>query len=65
MTPEYHLSSLRTVMDYTRILVLSEGQIAEFDTPYNLMEDKKSIFHSMCQKYVQSQHHLAVVVHKF
>ncbi|KAK2885071.1 ATP-binding cassette sub-family C member 3 isoform X2 [Channa argus] len=39
---------LNTIMDYTRVLVLDKGQIAEFDTPTNLMS-KKGIFYGMAK----------------
>uniref|UniRef100_A0A4W4EQB9 ATP-binding cassette, sub-family C (CFTR/MRP), member 3 n=1 Tax=Electrophorus electricus TaxID=8005 RepID=A0A4W4EQB9_ELEEL len=37
---------LNTIMDYTRVLVLDKGQIAEFDTPTNLIA-QKGIFYGM------------------
>ncbi|XP_053094677.1 ATP-binding cassette sub-family C member 3 isoform X5 [Pangasianodon hypophthalmus] len=39
---------LNTIMDYTRVLVLDKGQIAEFDTPANLIA-QKGIFHGMAR----------------
>ncbi|KAK2820903.1 hypothetical protein Q5P01_023862 [Channa striata] len=39
---------LNTIMDYTRVLVLDKGQIAEFDTPTNLIA-KKGIFYGMAK----------------
>ncbi|CAJ1081110.1 canalicular multispecific organic anion transporter 2 isoform X2 [Xyrichtys novacula] len=39
---------LNTIMDYTRVLVLDKGQIAEFDTPANLIA-QKGIFYSMAK----------------
>ncbi|TSK14589.1 Canalicular multispecific organic anion transporter 2 [Bagarius yarrelli] len=39
---------LNTIMDYTRVLVLDKGQIAEFDTPVNLIT-KKGIFYGMAK----------------
>ncbi|XP_028989328.1 ATP-binding cassette sub-family C member 3 isoform X2 [Betta splendens] len=39
---------LNTIMDYTRVLVLDKGQIAEFDTPTNLIS-RKGIFYGMAK----------------
>ncbi|KAK1162182.1 canalicular multispecific organic anion transporter 2-like isoform X1 [Acipenser oxyrinchus oxyrinchus] len=39
---------LNTILDYTRVLVLDKGQIAEFDTPTNLIA-KKGIFYGMAK----------------
>ncbi|NXI65016.1 MRP3 protein, partial [Anseranas semipalmata] len=39
---------LNTIMDYTRILVLDNGTIAEFDTPTSLIASK-GIFYSMAK----------------
>jgi len=41
---------LRTVIDYDRLIVLDRGQIAEFDTPYNLIRKPDGLFRSMCSK---------------
>ena len=35
--------------DYNRIIVMSDGKIAEFDTPQKLLEDDKSQFYSMAK----------------
>nr|CAG8488853.1 13546_t:CDS:10 [Entrophospora candida] len=40
---------LRTVIDYDRILVLDQGNVVEFDRPYNLITDSNSLFHKMCK----------------
>lgn len=40
---------LNTVIDYDRILLLEDGQVAEFDTPQNLMSDTSSKFYSMAK----------------
>ena len=40
---------LKTVMDYDRILVLDEGRVVEFDTPWVLMQTTNSAFREMCR----------------
>ncbi|CAG8459975.1 16431_t:CDS:10 [Acaulospora morrowiae] len=40
---------LRTVIDYDKILVLDNGNIVEFDSPYNLIANPESLFHMMCK----------------
>jgi len=39
---------LATIMDYDRVLVMQAGQLAEFDTPQNLLLNENSEFRSMC-----------------
>lgn len=41
---------LRTIIHYDRILVLDKGEVQEFDTPWNLFQEKNSIFRQMCDK---------------
>ncbi|KZP20527.1 multidrug resistance-associated ABC transporter [Athelia psychrophila] len=41
---------LRTVIDYDRLIVLDKGEIAEFDTPLNLINKEGGIFRDMCLK---------------
>ncbi|WVF67988.1 hypothetical protein IAT40_002750 [Kwoniella sp. CBS 6097] len=41
---------LSSVIDYDRLLVLSDGKVAEFDTPINLLRDDNSLFKSLCEK---------------
>ncbi|XP_048254590.1 multidrug resistance-associated protein 1-like [Haliotis rufescens] len=40
---------LNTILDYDRILVLSAGQILEFDTPDRLLQDKAGAFYSLAR----------------
>jgi ABC-type multidrug transport system fused ATPase/permease subunit len=40
---------LHTVAYYDQILVMSNGSVAEFDTPLALIEREDSVFHGMCQ----------------
>ncbi|KAG1873894.1 hypothetical protein F4604DRAFT_1765807 [Suillus subluteus] len=41
---------LRTVIDYDRLIVLDAGEVAEFDTPLNLIQKENGIFRTMCLK---------------
>ncbi|KAI0833290.1 ABC protein [Trametes gibbosa] len=41
---------LRTIISYDRILVMDDGKIAEFDTPYNLFNQIHGIFRGMCER---------------
>ena len=40
-----------TVIDSDLVLVLSDGKIAEFDTPQRLLEDKSSMFMQLVSEY--------------
>ncbi|KAF9380569.1 hypothetical protein CPB97_008267 [Podila verticillata] len=41
---------INTVMDSDRIMVMDQGQVAEFDTPANLLADPRSIFYSLAKQ---------------
>ena len=41
---------IRTVADYDRILVLDQGQVIEFDTPYHLISKENGVFRQMCER---------------
>jgi ATP-binding cassette subfamily C (CFTR/MRP) protein 1 len=40
---------LNTIMDYNKILVLAQGEKVEFNSPKNLLANKKSLFYGMCK----------------
>ncbi|KAJ7695669.1 hypothetical protein B0H17DRAFT_1158809 [Mycena rosella] len=39
---------LRTIMDYDRVIVLDQGEVAEMDTPLRLMDKENGLFRTMC-----------------
>lgn len=41
---------LNTILDSDRIIVLSAGQVEEFDTPSNLLKNKDSLFFKLCER---------------
>nr|CAG8546500.1 7537_t:CDS:10 [Entrophospora candida] len=41
---------LRTIIDYDKVLVLEQGKVAEFDTPYNLLQKQDSLFRKLCEE---------------
>ena len=41
---------LNTIMDSDRVMVLDHGEIAEFDTPDNLLKNPNTIFYSLAKK---------------
>ena len=40
---------LNTILDYDRVMVLSEGKVVELDPPKQLMHKEGTVFRSMCQ----------------
>lgn len=44
---------LHTIVDSDRVLVLSKGTVAEFDTPQNLLNNKDSTFYGMMSEAQQ------------
>lgn len=55
---------IRTVADYDRILVLDQGEVKEFDTPYELMTREGSIFQQMCMRSGEYPELLAIAKNK-
>lgn len=41
---------LNTIMDSDRIIVLEQGEVAEFDTPANLLKKKDLLFYLLCKQ---------------
>lgn len=52
---------LSTIADFDRILVLSEGQVAEFGTPRELWERQGGVFRGMCDESGEKDKLRAVV----
>lgn len=40
---------LNTIMDSDKVIVLDKGQISEFDSPENLLNNPQSAFYSMAK----------------
>ncbi|KAJ1725528.1 Transporter of the ATP-binding cassette (ABC) [Coemansia erecta] len=47
---------LRTIVDYDKVLVLDQGQVVEYDTPYNLLKRSDGLFKHMCMKSGEYDH---------
>lgn len=45
---------IKTILHYDRILVLSYGEVMEFDAPQNLLNNPNSMFTAL---FNESQHH--------
>lgn len=39
-----------TVIDYDRVMVLADGKIVEFDTPWTLIRKEGGLFRSFCEQ---------------
>lgn len=53
---------LSTVADFDRILVLSEGAVAEFGSPRELWENEQSLFRDMCEHSGEKEQLEAIIV---
>nr|CAD7580405.1 unnamed protein product [Timema californicum] len=40
---------LNTILDSDRVIVLDKGRVVEFNSPEVLLQDNRSIFHSMAK----------------
>ncbi|KAK4700532.1 hypothetical protein P7C70_g5712, partial [Phenoliferia sp. Uapishka_3] len=40
---------LRTIIDYSKVLVMGDGRILEYDAPWKLLEDPNSAFSELCR----------------
>jgi ATP-binding cassette subfamily C (CFTR/MRP) protein 1 len=38
---------IKTIIHYDRILVLKDGEIVEYDTPQNLVDNQSSLFYEL------------------
>jgi ABC-type multidrug transport system fused ATPase/permease subunit len=48
-----------TVIDSDRVLVLSDGRVAEYDVPVRLLENKNSFFAKLVAEYnLRSMNHI-------
>ncbi|EGV60205.1 hypothetical protein CANTEDRAFT_111013 [Yamadazyma tenuis ATCC 10573] len=41
---------INTILDSDKIIVLEKGEVAEFDSPENLLKKKDSLFYSLCKQ---------------
>ena len=48
---------LETIIDYDRIMVLSKGQVVEFDTPHALINKPNGVFASMVDDVILNAFH--------
>ncbi|KAG0359172.1 hypothetical protein BGZ54_010080 [Gamsiella multidivaricata] len=55
---------IRTIADFDRVLVMNQGEIAEYDRPYTLMKQEDSLFKSMCERSQEFDALLAIAEEK-
>lgn len=53
---------LSTIADFDRILVLSDGSVAEFGTPRELWDKEGSVFRAMCERSGEKEKLRGVIV---
>lgn len=41
---------INTILDSDKIIVLEKGEVAEFDTPENLLKNEDSLFYALCKQ---------------
>ena len=41
---------IKTIINYDKILVLNNGEVVEFDSPKNLIQNEKSLFYQLYSK---------------
>ena len=46
---------INTIINYDKILSLADGKVVEFDTPKNLLTNKKSHFYKLWKEYTKSK----------
>ncbi|GAA5802280.1 hypothetical protein HPULCUR_007743 [Helicostylum pulchrum] len=56
---------IRTVAGYDRILVMDQGEVKEFDTPYELISKEGGVFRQMCESSGEFSEIFAIAKEKF
>lgn len=46
----FYAYRIETILDSDRVLVMDKGQVAEFDSPYNLQRNGESLFSTLVRK---------------
>jgi hypothetical protein len=49
------IDRLHTIIDFDRVLVLSQGEVVEYDTPSNLLSKGSSEFAKLCKETGESK----------